>query len=475
VVLPEPGSRGERLLLDQLGAELRSAPVNPLVAYRGVHRWVRTYEPVCVPALEGRPSRLRDNGVYLITGGLGGIGLAIAEYLAKSISARLVLVSRTRLPEANDWDLWLGTHAAGDKTSKKIRRILALEESGAQVMVASADVANRDQMEKVLRMARERFGEIHGVVHSAGVPAGGIIELKTLEATSTILAPKVQGTMVLDDLFADAELDFVVLCSSLSAVLGGAGQVDYTTANAFLDAFAQARARNERRFSVSIAWDSWSETGMAVETAASSNLCELRRQDLEAGIRNTEGIEVFRRVLDCSIPHVLVSTRDLQGRIDQWSGREKLRARETHPAENTPTSPALPRPALSSQYAAPRSDAEQLLADIWGTMFGIDQVGIHDNFFELGGDSVLSIQITARANQAGLRFTPKQAFEHQTIAALAAIAGAKAAIVPDPGIVGRPKAEASDEASASLEGCGVSDSDLAEIARQLRAQAGETR
>ena len=473
VVLPEPGSRGERLLLDQLCAELRSAPANLLVAYRGVYRWVRTYEPVRVPALEGRPSRLRDNGVYLITGGLGGIGLAIAEYLATSLSARLVLVSRTRLPEANDWDLWLETHAPDDKTSNKIRRILALEELGAQVMVASADVANRDQMERVVKMARERFGEIHGVVHSAGVPAGGIIELKTLEATSTILAPKVQGTIVLDDIFTNAELDFVVLCSSLSAVLGGAGQVDYTAANAFLDAFAQAKARNERRLTVSIAWDAWSDTGMAVETEVPSNLAEQRRKDLEAGIRDAEGMEVFRRVLDCSLPQVVVSTRDLQGRIDQWISREKLQAGETHPAENTPTSHALARPALSSQYEAPRNDAERLLADIWGKMFGIDQVGIHDNFFELGGDSVLSLQITARANQAGLRFTPKQAFEHQTIATLAAIAGAKAAIVPDPGIVGRPKAEASDEASAPLKGCGVSDSDLAEIARQLGAQARE--
>jgi hypothetical protein len=106
-------------------------------------------------------------------------------------------------------------------------------------------------------------------------------------------------------------------------------------------------------------------------------------------------------------------------------------------------------------------------------MLGIDQVGIHDNFFELGGDSVISIQITARANQAGLKFTPKQAFEHQTIAALAAIAGAKGAIVPDAGIVGSPKEEASDEASAALDVGGVSDSDLEEIGRQLAAQAGE--
>ncbi len=473
VALPQPGSQGERLLLNQLCAELHSPPVDAFVAYRGRHRWVRTFEPVRLPPFEGRPLRLRDNGVYLITGGLGGIGLAIAEYLAASVSARLVLISRTGLPERKNWDSWLETHAPDDKTSNQIRRIVAIEKSGAEVMVASADVGNRDQMERIAKSARERFGEIHGVVHSAGVPAGGIIELKTLQSATTILAPKVQGTMVLNDIFADAELDFVVLCSSLSAVLGGAGQVDYTAANAYLDTVALAQTRNDRRLTVSIAWDSWSETGMAVETAATSNLSELRRKDLEAGIRDAEGIEVFRRVLESSLPHVLISTRELQGRIDQGSSREKLVGEEPQAAGDSATSQAYPRPAISSQYEAPRNDVERLLADIWGKMLGINQVGIHDNFFELGGDSVIGIQITARANQAGLRFTPKQAFENQTIATLAAVAGAKEAIAPDPGIVECQDVDAGDEAFASLNGFGVSDSDLAEIGRQLEAQAQE--
>jgi NAD(P)-dependent dehydrogenase (short-subunit alcohol dehydrogenase family)/acyl carrier protein len=365
---------------------------------------VRRYEPARFPAQDGPPSRLREKGVYLITGGLGGIGLAIAEHLAKCVSARLVLVARTPL----------------DPTSKKISRIRALEEAGAQVMVAAADVADREQMATVIKAAQQRFGAIHGVVHAAGVPAGGIIELKTPEAAAAILASKVQGTMVLDDLFADAPLDFMVLCSSLSAVLGGAGQVDYTAANAFLDAFAQARARSERRFTVSIAWDSWNETGMAVDIAAASNLSELRRQDLEAGIRNAQGIEVFRRVLDGSMPHVLVSTRDLQGRIDQWSGRENRQAGEDPAAESAPTSPAHARPTLSSPYEAPRTESERVLAGLWGKMLGIDQVGIHDNFFELGGDSVLSIQIIFKLRATfGLDLPLRNLFERPTVATLA--------------------------------------------------------
>jgi len=179
---------------------------------------------------------------------------------------------------------------------------------------------------------------------------------------------------------------------------------------------------------------------------------------------------VFRRVLDWSIPQVMVSTVDLQGRIDQLIRREKLQVGETHAAEDLHTSHAHPRPALSSVYEAPRNDAERLLADIWRKMFGIDQVGIHDNFFELGGDSVLNIQITARANQAGLRVAPTQVFEHPTIAALAAIVGSGQAVTTEHQI-----AEADDVASADLRTEGVSESDLAEIGRQLGTQIGPSK
>lgn len=139
---------------------------------------------------------------------------------------------------------------------------------------------------------------------------------------------------------------------------------------------------------------------------------------------------------------------------------EGVSAVEKAPAEHLHS-----RPALSTEYEAPRTDIEQLLADIWADMLGIDRVGISDNFFELGGDSVLNLQITARANQAGLRVTPKQVFEHQTIAALAAVVGPKRAITSE-----RRGAEADGQASPGLNSTEVSESDLAEIGRQLGTQ-----
>jgi hypothetical protein len=141
-----------------------------------------------------------------------------------------------------------------------------------------------------------------------------------------------------------------------------------------------------------------------------------------------EAIDALGRSLSMSeATQVLVSSGPLQGRIDQWLRREERVPDEADAADGAKAAHGMshvhPRPALSAEYEPPRTDTERLLAEIWREAFGIDRVGIRDNYFELGGDSVLNIQITARANQAGLRILPKQVFEHQTIAALVAASG----------------------------------------------------
>ena len=120
----------------------------------------------------------------------------------------------------------------------------------------SADVADRAELARALDEARRRFGVIHGVVHAAGIAGGGIIQLKTPETADRVLEAKVQGTLALWDLLAGEDLDVLFLCSSITAVTGGPGQVDYCGANAFLDAFARSRgsAASGPRV-VSVKWD----------------------------------------------------------------------------------------------------------------------------------------------------------------------------------------------------------------------------
>jgi acyl carrier protein len=139
-----------------------------------------------------------------------------------------------------------------------------MEEAGATVLVYSADVADAEQMSAVIREVKQQFGTIHGVINAAGVVGDGIIELRTAEKLREVLAPKMQGTLILEALLKDEPLDFFILCSSLTAFFGAAGQMDYTAANAFLDAFAVSRRKSTKNPPISINWDRWNEVGMAV-------------------------------------------------------------------------------------------------------------------------------------------------------------------------------------------------------------------
>jgi hypothetical protein len=270
-------------------------------------------------------------------------------------------------------------------------------------------------MQAVITQALQKFGEINGVIHAAGIPGGGVTQLKTRDMASNVLAAKVQGTLILEEVFKDINLDFFVLCSSKTSILGEFGQIDYCAANAFLDAYARQNSTGDR-LTVSISWDTWQEVGFAVETVLPDKIQQERAEIIKKGILSQEGIDVFNRVLGSKLPHVVVSTQDLSALIQQTNSpqylQEQLSSVNLSKAKH-------PRPNLGNDYIAPETEIEQMLADIWQEILGIDKIGIYDNFFELGGNSINTIQIAAKANQAGLKLTSQQFFHYQTIAELA--------------------------------------------------------
>jgi NAD(P)-dependent dehydrogenase (short-subunit alcohol dehydrogenase family)/acyl carrier protein len=414
ITIPKSGTWQEEKLINQLYAELALESSDFTVAYRGFHRWVQTFEPIRLDkAVEGT-TPLREGGVYLITGGLGGIGFTFAQYLAQTVRAKLVLIGRKAFPDTKSWGEWLATHDEQDDTSRKIRKVQALEELGSQVLVKSADVTNHEEMLWVITQASERFGQIHGVIHTAGIAGGGMIQLKTPEAAASVLAPKVQGAQVLELLFKDEKLDFLVLCSSLSSFLGEVGQVDYCAANAFLDAFARHNCAMGGTFTVSINWDTWREVGMAVNTAVPTELIQRRAGMLEKGISPTEGVDVISRILCSPLPQVAVSTQDIQARIEHaYTASSAIEELE----QALLFKPTYRRPQLENAYAAPRNEVEQTVADIWQRILGIERVGIYDNFFDLGGHSLLATQLISHLRDTFQVELPMQTlFESLTVA-----------------------------------------------------------
>ncbi len=394
-------------------AELATDPVDPVVAYRGRQRWVQTFEAVRIDDATPRARELRPNGVYMITGGLGRIGRFLAGKLAETLKARLVLVSRTGLPDRGDWERWLREPDA-HPSSAGIRAVQSLEELGAEVLVISADVCDPAAMAAAVDQAVARFGALHGVIHAAGVTTGTSIRCPvhelTREDSDRQLGPKVAGVHALAQALRGRELDFCLLFSSNAAVLGGLGFTAYAAANLGMDAFAALQSRRGSVPWISATWDGW--PGATDDTARSS----IDRFALSPA----EAFEAFLCVV-CKVTagQVTVSAGDLQARLDIWIRRAAAGAGRG-PDGDGDRARLHPRPPLGNRYLAPVGAVEQRIAEVWEGLLGIEQIGRHDNFFTLGGHSLLATQLVSRLRSTFQVELPlRRVFEAPTVADLA--------------------------------------------------------
>lgn len=402
-----------------LSAEPAAASPRHGVAYRRGFRWEQYFEAVNLPAAT---DRIRPGGVYLITGGMGGIGLTLARYLA-SFRARLALIGRSPVPPRNEWQLWLDSHSGDDRVSALIQELRELEALGAEVLPLAADVSNADEMRSAIGTVHERLGPIEGIVHSAGIAGGGLIQIKTTEATERVLAPKVRGTQILRSLTQRDPVDFFVVCSSINSVIGMVGGVDYTAANAYLDAYAIAANDQGPAVFMSINWDAWQEVGMAVTTQLPREMQAGRLASLQTAIRPREGVEVFRRVLAARLPQVTVVTRDVlcgANPIPESAGDPSELPKVQDQDNDAGVSTGHARPDLATPFKAPETEVEDMIAKIWREALGQSQVGLDDNFFDLGGHSLIATSILSRVRNAfNISLPLRVIFETPTVRSLA--------------------------------------------------------
>ncbi|MCX6520258.1 MAG: SDR family NAD(P)-dependent oxidoreductase [Actinobacteria bacterium] len=261
----QPVGLGLGGVVDAIEVESRAVASGDVVAVRAGQRWVADVRRAKVPDAGQLP--LRQGGAVLVTGGLGGISMTVARRLAERRGAKLVLLSRSGLPPRDQWDDVIAKLGEGHALSRRIASVREVEALGGQVEVMAGDVTDVVRMREVVAEMRSRLGGVHGVVHAAGVVNDGLMATKRQSDVEDVLSPKVAGTLVLEQVTADDDLDLFVVFSSTSTVTAPMGQVDYVAANAFLNAFAQSRHGSRRTKFLALDWGIWNEVGMAAEAA----------------------------------------------------------------------------------------------------------------------------------------------------------------------------------------------------------------
>lgn len=341
-----------------------------VVVVRGARRWVREWERVDEPAVE-----TEEPGVTVITGGLGGIGLAVTRALLARDVRKIALFSRRAEP-------------FGEAADAVLR---AAKEIGADLLVLRADVADAAQLSNAIATVAARLGPIETVVHAAGVPGGGLIASRSLDECLDVLRPKVAGTRNLAQALAGQPVRRVLLCSALDAILGTFGQVDHVAANCFLDAVAATDWFGSAVVTC-VDWGAWRDVGQAADLASAGGLARWRTEMLEQGITPERGAELATRLLGWP-GAVAVSARDI-GELRSLARESDVVSLFSDPAP----APRMfaPRPLSEETYRAPSNDMERMVATLWSAVIGVAPIGIHDDYFALGGHSLAAIALVSR-------------------------------------------------------------------------------
>ncbi|MEP6948357.1 MAG: SDR family NAD(P)-dependent oxidoreductase [Ginsengibacter sp.] len=383
---------------------LKQLPINDnedQIAFRSGSRFVLRLSPFTLKASSNLPVALREDGTYLVTGGLGALGLATANWMATRGARHLVLLGRN------------------EPRSSAINLIDQIRRQGVEVVIEQVDVTIHSQLEYLFEKMKKNMPPLRGIIHAAGVLDDGSILNMDSWRMKNVMAPKVEGTWNLHRLTMDIHLDFFVFYSSAVSVLGSPGQGNYASACSFLDAMAYYR-RNLGLAAISINWGPWADIGLAAGVNEKLKEQNAPSQHLIKMIKIDRGLQILEQLLNESIPQVMVLPFDLKNLIDLYPTAAEMPFLSEAGGGDIHISRLYSRPNLRQKYVAPRNEIELKLTELWRQTLHIDQVGINDSFFELGGDSVLGAQILALAQKTfGIRINPQDAFQEFTINRLA--------------------------------------------------------
>jgi acyl carrier protein/short-subunit dehydrogenase len=424
------------------------------VAYRNGQRFIPRLEKVDLPSEPKHPIPFKQGGTYLLTGGLGGVGIQIAQYLLKHYQARLLLVGRTCLPEKSVWNSYLGQ---GNAVSQRLKAYQELEQLGGEVIYETVDICDEKQLLTAVEKAKVRWGKnLDGVIHLAGTFQEQLVLEQTPENLIAALRPKMLGAWVLHQLIKDNAESIFINFSCLHGFFGGTAVGAYAAANSFLDRFSYYQKYKSGLQSHCFVWSMWDETGMS-QGYQMKNL--LRSKGFYA-MPPSQAISSMVAALHHNSSHLFIGLDGSKPNIQRWQPEAKEEQKLTG-YFTASSSSVVKLPALkvqdrfgtvcacnlvqlsempltdsgaidkdklvrrfthqeASKNIAPQNEIERQIVQIWQQVLGIPILSVHDNFFELGGNSLLAMQLISRLRDAfSLELSLYRLFASPTVADLA--------------------------------------------------------
>jgi NAD(P)-dependent dehydrogenase (short-subunit alcohol dehydrogenase family)/acyl carrier protein len=412
-------------LVDTLLLEIQQQDAEDQIAYRNGQRYVPRLVPAVHSGSEVRPLTIAPDGVYLITGGLGMLGLQLGRWLAERGARHLVLTGRTGLPERIQW-----TSIAPDTLmGRRISAVQALEEMGVQITIARADVSDRMAMKQLFAQFGAALPPLRGVIHAAGTNANQTVADLNFDTWRDVLKPKVDGAWVLHNLTTEIPLDFFVCFSSAASVWGSQGMAAYAAANHFIDQLAHYR-RAHRLPALTVNWGWWAGDGIATDEQSS-----LFAKVGMSTMPTEKALEALAHLIELDVTQEIVANVDWSVFAPIYASRRErpFLSQIQIPAAEKPPSPETEtkteKNSLLGQLQALSSPEKQreMLTDyirqITAEVMGFDKsrvLNTREGFFKMGMDSLMTVQLRTRLESTlGCSLPPTIAFEYPTISQLA--------------------------------------------------------
>jgi polyketide synthase PksN len=359
------------------------------VALRGGDVFVR--ELHTLKPNQAAPVTFKEDGAYLITGGLGGLGLATASFIASRAKANVVLLGRSTLAHRQDWES-LALQSTDPTQAKRYSTLLELEQRLGSITYVQADVADHQAMAAAVATIMVSHGGIRGVFHLAGVAGEGFLMRKEFSRFDGVLSPKLDGSRNLLALIPAQGLDFCVLYSSITALTGGEGQGDYAAANSFLDALAEHRDRFGGKL-VSINWPGWKGVGMAADFG-------IREEDMPfTPLSADEAFERLERILAQGLAQALPSSPNgavlaaVRGDLPfVFSAELDRRIGGGQPALRPEVGEAI-SVQIRGKSEDDLTETESILCQVYAAVLGLTEIDVYTNFQDMGGNSIIATHL----------------------------------------------------------------------------------